>query len=319
MIEKYQNVSGRLALITGSAGFLGRHFVARLEHEGFSVNTVDLVDMERRSTGQHFVGDIRQVLPELHSQYDVAIHLAATVDGRETIDGDPLRLASNLSLDVSFFEFARRTRPSRSIYMSSPAAYPVRLQTGKDGEALGETEIDFETGQVGVPDQTYGWSKLTGEFLARVAHLNHQLNFSVYRPFSVYGPGQSDRYPVTAICNRAIRREDPLVVWGAGDQSRDFVFVDDVVDVVVSTFSRLDALSPMNICSGVPTTFDRLAELAARIVGYQPKIGHLPHKPRGVYRRYGSPVRLNQWCHLGTTLELGLTRLINNMQESGEW
>ena len=138
-----------------------------------------------------------------------AFHLAAIIGGRAVIDGNPMAVAIDLALDALCFNWAVNKKPERLLYASSSAAYPVDLQ-GKDGAvALKESDIQFG-GRLGQPDMTYGWSKLTGEYLARIAHQHYGLHTACVRPFSGYGEEQDLSYPVPSIALRAAKRENPL-------------------------------------------------------------------------------------------------------------
>ena len=132
-------------------------------------------------------------------------HFAAIVGGRMVIDGNPLAVALDLALDAAVqLGGAGKARPV-AVRVSS-AAYPVDLQ-GKDGAvALKESDIQFG-GRLGQPDMTYGWSKLTGEYLARIAHQHYGLHTACVRPFSGYGEEQDLTYPVPSIALRAAKRE----------------------------------------------------------------------------------------------------------------
>lgn len=99
-------------LVTGSAGFLGRHACAMFEAQGHQVTGVDI----RTGTDCRYVYDSAQ-------RYDTVAHFAAIVGGRATIDGDPLAVAQTMALDVAFFRYIQRTRPRHSVYPSSSAAY----------------------------------------------------------------------------------------------------------------------------------------------------------------------------------------------------
>ncbi|MGH7488212.1 MAG: NAD-dependent epimerase/dehydratase family protein, partial [bacterium] len=183
---------------------------------GWSLDIIDVKPLpENSAVRKAFCDDVRSVLPRLEGRYDLAVHLAASVGGRVGIEHDPLGVASNLALDAEFFAFASRNRPARCIYLSSSAVYPVDRQTGSwNGRPLREEEVDVSNGPIGIPDLTYGWAKLTGEYLALVTQQSFGVPTAIYRPFSIYGPGQSGDYPITAICERAQSRKDPLVVWG---------------------------------------------------------------------------------------------------------
>ncbi|MFW6074610.1 MAG: NAD-dependent epimerase/dehydratase family protein, partial [Chloroflexota bacterium] len=288
------NASDRPALVTGGCGFVGRHVVARLVNSGRNVWVIDDLSTGQDPAnwlpalglsvldpdGQHFghsngavvtwqEGDLRQVL-RAALQGDISLpefgdvfHLAAVVGGRLKIDGDPLSVATDLAIDAEFFNWAIAAEPERILYASSSAAYPVHLQGESDHVALHEEMIDFDSGKVGTPDMTYGWAKLTGEYLSRIAAKNYGLNVACVRPFSGYGEDQDESYPIPAIAARAARREDPLTVWGSGLQGRDFVHIEDCVTVMQRALDVIHDGSAINIGSGCLTTFLEVARLFA--------------------------------------------------------
>ena len=99
--------------------------------------------------------------------------------------------------------------------------------------ALAESDIDFSGGKLGQPDMTYGWSKLTGEYLARIAAEYYDLSVACVRPFSGYGEDQDLSYPIPAIAARAAGQETPFEVWGTGKQGRDFVHIEDCIEAMI--------------------------------------------------------------------------------------
>ena len=98
------------------------------------------------------------------TDFDYAFHLAAMVGGRLMIEERPLAVADDLSIDAAFWQWAARTRPKQSVCFSSSAAYPITLQRQYDYVLLREDMIDFQS-ELGMPDLSYGWSKLTAEYL----------------------------------------------------------------------------------------------------------------------------------------------------------
>ena len=310
------------ALVTGGCGFVGRHVIARLLRDGRSVWVIDNL-----STGKHpdewaasldlvairfesgrFVhangasmtwieGDMRDILGSARDglldlpHFGDVFHLAAVVGGRMKIDGDPLSVATDLAIDAEFFNWAIIARPERILYASSSAAYPVQLQGDTDHVALNEEMIDFATGNLGAPDMTYGWAKLTGEYLSRIAAKNYGLRVACVRPFSGYGEDQDESYPIPAIAARAARHEAPLTVWGSGQQGRDFVHIDDCVDVMVRVLDVIEDGGAINIGSGRLTTFLEVARRFADLAGYEPEIQPLVDKPVGVQARYADTTR----------------------------
>lgn len=268
------------ALVTGSAGFLGRHFTRALEQRGWEVRTCDT------KTG----GDALWVFggyDQIHETvFDLVVHCAAVEPHRAAIDGMPNHLAANLHLDAALFDWAVRTGQRRVLYLSSSAAYPVWLQ---DGRGYRLTERD--TAKAIQPDAGYGWTKLTGERMAADA-IGAGLAVHVVRPFSGYGEDQDTRWPFGAFIDRARRRDDPFIVWGPGTQVRDWIHVDDVVDGALAVVDA-DFLLPVNLCTGVGTSMLDLAELVCKTAGYRPAIQNQPDAPTGVFYRVGNPTRLH--------------------------
>ena len=93
---------------------------------------------------------------------------------------------------------------------------------------------------IGMPDMSYGWAKLTCEYLARLAYEKHGLKSVCYRPFSGYGEDQDNSYPFPSICKRVLAHQGAKVldVWGSGKQMRDFIHIDDCVAGVVATMDQ---------------------------------------------------------------------------------
>jgi nucleoside-diphosphate-sugar epimerase len=258
-------------LITGGEGFVGREF--RRQLTGHDVTVVDL------KSGM----DCRDWFKWHNDRYDLVIHLAAIVGGRMKIDGAPLEVATDLAIDSDFFQWALRTRPERIVYFSSSAAYPAFLQTPGSTWCLRESDIDLE--HVATPDQTYGWSKLTGEILAMYAR-EAGLTVHVFRPFSGYGTDQDLDYPFPSFIARGLRKADPFDVWGDGTACRDFIHIRDVVRAVFAAIDH-NYDGPLNLGTGFATSFNELAELVMTEAGYRGVIRHHTDRPVGCHFRVG--------------------------------
>lgn len=302
------------ALVTGHQGFVGRHMTRALLGEGYEVTGIDIAagddcrDFFAGSTTGHF---------------DLVVHCAAVVGGRAMIDGEPLALAAeDLSIDAALFRWALRTRPGRIVYFSSSAAYPVAMQQRYSHEALYEEVLsgsmwvdDGLFRGFGMPDQTYGWVKLTGERLAAEAN-KVGIRTHVFRPFSGYGADQDEAYPFPAIVRRAMVHDpaNAFVVWGDPASTRDWVHIDDVVGCVLAAIDA-DDIGPMNICTGVATDFADLARKALAAVGHfgVPVVGE-PGKPAGVFHRVGDPTRMRRVCAPRVTLDEGIERAVAELR-----
>jgi len=275
------------ALVTGDRGFLGRHFKAELEARGWDVTGLDIKRAPSQDCRRYFGRDIGARVP---GRYDLVVHAAAVVGGREVIDGSPLETAVNFSLDAEMFRWAAVAKPGRVLYLSSSAVYPVEFQ--EDDEYGWLKEYLTGPGQPfrGKPDQVYGWSKLTGEILA--AELRAAgVPVTVVRPFSGYGEDQDTTYPFPAFVERALRRDDPFDIW-CGSCVRDFIHVDDVVKGALAVAGDGTPL-PVNLCNGVPTSFRDLAARVTAQARYSPRVQELTGKPTGVAYRVGYTGRMD--------------------------
>lgn len=299
------------AMVTGDAGFIGRHMRAELEQRGWTVHGCDL------KTGD----DCRDVFRMDDTIYDLVVHCAYHVGGRAAIDGNSMLLALNLELDARLFDWAVRTGQKRVLYYSSSAAYPICLQTAdaalhilgniydkaRPWIPLREDMVDTQA-WVRQPDARYGWAKLTGEQLADAARLAG-LRVHVVRPFSGYGGDQDLTYPFPAILDRVLRGE--LSVWGPPGQYRDWVHVDDVIGCSLAVVDN-DVEYPVNICSGVGVEMGDLAVRMAQIAGVvvPDEVTYLRDQPTGVMARVGDPTRMAEIYQPTVDLDEGIRRAI---------
>jgi nucleoside-diphosphate-sugar epimerase len=133
------------------------------------------------------------------------------------------------------------------------------------------------------------------------------------RPFSGYGEDQDLTYPIPAIAARAARQEDPFEVWGSGNQGRDFVHIDDVLDCVEVAMETIHDGTAINIGMGRLSSFREIIEIFCRFAGYQPTIKPLLDKPVGVHSRYCNMdfVKETLGWEAKISLEEGLRRVYN--------
>jgi nucleoside-diphosphate-sugar epimerase len=294
----------KTALVTGASGFVGRHFTRHLRDGGWAVHAIDVCQGPRVTVMDaldYFRG------PDPFS-YDLVLHCAAVVGGRQVIDRNPLAQAVNLQLDAALFDWALKARPGRVIYFSSSAAYPVHLQTAELGRRLSEDDISWDGRMAGQPDQLYGWAKLTGELLARKA-LAEGLAVSVVRPFSGYGEDQGGDYPFAAFIDRALRREDLFFIWGDGNQVRDFIHIDDIVGAVMAMYD-LGVNGPLNLGTGYGISMRQLALLTCELARYSPEFETVPSAPSGVAWRVADPARMMRVWKPKVMLDEGICRAL---------
>jgi nucleoside-diphosphate-sugar epimerase len=282
-------------LITGDAGFVGTHF-----RNALSEHQIVGVDIKNGLDARHFFATD-------NTYFDLVIHLAAIVGGRATIEGAPLSVAVDLAIDAEMFQWALRTRPARIVYYSSSAAYPIELQGHGSTHKLKESDIDLD--DIQSPDLTYGWAKLTGEMLAKYAE-NEGLRVHVFRPFSGYGEDQALDYPFPSFIARGGRRENPFKIWGTGNQTRDFIHISDVVEATLSAVKN-DIQGPVNLGTGIASSFNELAELVSKISGYNPEFERIIGAPEGVQYRVCDPSKMLEFYAPKVSLEEGIKRALD--------
>lgn len=336
-------------LISGGCGFVGRNMVKRLyrstkdriifidnllvgkhpsewlpEEKTGNIHDIEIFGDDHRL---FFIkDDFRNLLKKMteddrylqktygfeFDKFSDVFHFAAIVGGRAVIDGDPMMVAQDLAIDAEFFYWICRHKPERALYPSSSAAYPINLQTESHSIALSESDIDFNN--MGQPDMTYGWSKLTGEFLAKIAAEYYGVSVLCIRPFSGYGEDQDLTYPIPAIAQRVARREAPMEVWGTGKQGRDFVHIEDVMDCIFLAMDHISDGSAINIGMGRLTSFIEIIDVLTDIAGYKPEIKCLLDKPVGVHSRYSNMDYVHS--KLGWTAKISMEEGMRRMYEA---
>ena len=278
-------------LITGHKGFVGRYFWKKLDNGKNKLTGIDIKDNT----------DCRDFFKKSDTQFDLVIHLAAIVGGRETIENRPLAIADNFSIDSEFFQWCLKTKPKKVVYFSSSAAYPTYYQVEGNERKLSEDMADFSS----KPDMTYGWSKMVGEYLASFVD-----NVYIFRPFSGYGSDQDLNYPFPMYVKRAIEKQDPFEVWGNGKQTRDFIHIDDIVDAVITSLDNTPN-GPINLGTGRSTSFLELAQMSMDAVGYKGKIVTRPDKPVGCMHRVSDNSKMLSFYTPKISLEQGIWKAVN--------
>ena len=269
-------------LITGVAGFLGSHLANFLTREGHQVRGID--DL---STGDPQVlapdvlftrGDVndRPKLWTLLQDVDCVYHLAARVSVPESVLYPREYNATNVGGTVSLMEAMRDVGVRRVVFISSGAVYGEQEQQPVSESASPN------------PQSPYAVSKLAAEYYVRTIGDLWRIDTVSLRVFNAYGPGQRlppSHPPVIPFFLRQATRGSSLVIHGRGDQTRDYVFVDDVVAAMIaaSTAPGVDDLV-INIGSGIGTTVNELVRLIRDTTGTNAEVIRNPKTSPGVSR-----------------------------------
>jgi UDP-glucose 4-epimerase len=246
--------------VTGGYGFIGSYLVRRLLELGFEVVVFDnfsrssCVAVEGASVVK---GDLRfaPAVERALDGVDVVYHLAALTDVRESVRRPRLYHRVNADGTLNLLEGCRRAGVRRVVYVSSCAVYgePVRLPIGEDHPTN--------------PLSPYAASKLAAEAYCRSYAFCYGFDVTVFRLFNVYGPRQSDDYAgVISTFVKRVCEGKPPIIYGSGEQSRDFIYVGDVVECLAKAID-LSGFDVFNLGSGRAVTVNELAELVLRLSG----------------------------------------------------
>jgi GDP-L-fucose synthase len=302
-------------LITGGCGFIGRHFTKKMECLGYSCTVVDNISSKSallpeqwpthlKCDNINFLNiNILEYLLTIHDTFDIIIHASAIVGGRETIENDPLLISQNITIDNELFRWIEKNPVKYLVYFSSSAVYPTSLQTSENYRKLKLEDIDIYNDKISIPDLTYGWSKLTGEFLLSILSKRVDTKISIYRPFSGYGEDQHDTYPFPSIMKKVMNNSSNIEIWS--DAVRDFVYIDDIVDYVIQTCFHNENMIIKNIGTGIPTSMSQLAKTFSKII-HNTEINVIvqENKPKGVFYRVSIENDDYKW----TSLEDGVKK-----------
>ncbi|MCC5877983.1 MAG: NAD-dependent epimerase/dehydratase family protein [Candidatus Sumerlaeia bacterium] len=294
-------------LITGGAGFIGSHLAAAWTARGADVVVLDSLRSGNRENlvgiNCEFVAGLVEdadLVARLARDAAVIHHLAAVVSVPESVENPEETEAINTRGTINVLEAARRGAVRRVVLSSSSAVY---------GEA--DRPIHREA-DLPEPMSPYAISKLSGEhYLAAYSKL-YGLETVSLRYFNVYGPRQDPNSPYAAaiaIFSRNAREGTPLKIFGDGSQTRDFVFVEDVV--AANLLAAEKGAGVYNVSTGEIITINDLAEKIRECAGSSSPIEHLPPRPGDIMHSRGDATRLRALGWKPTvTLEAGLKRTI---------
>lgn len=303
--------SGKKIFVTGGAGFIGHHLVDKLIDRGASVGIGDNLSsgsLERllavfkkkkmkyvkTSYGYNVEGGHRFVSVNFENfddtiaafkDYEIVFHLAAAIGGRGFIESHPADCCENFAITQNVIKAAALHKINRIQYASTACVYPRKLQQKYRSSYLLKEEDAFADNWANA-DREYGWAKLMGEIMLRAYHTQYHLKGSITRYVTVYGPGENNSHAIIALIERALKRQDPYVVWGSGRQDRDFTYVEDIVAGTLLACEHITNGEAVNLGTGVRHTIGETIEMIFDTVGWRPKkIFFDRSKPEGVKTR----------------------------------
>jgi UDP-glucose 4-epimerase len=311
-----------VSVVTGGAGFIGSHTVDALVAAGHQVVVLDDFSSGRRENLRRWDGDARVEVVECdvadglyaplldvtrrRGRVERIVHLAAQVSVVYSIANPLDEARTNYIGTVQVMDYARRLGVRKVVFASSAAIY---------GD-VAELPVAEETGEH--PLSPYGIDKRASELFLRYASLVHSVATQPLRFFNVYGPRQDPRSPYSGVISifidRGLAGRD-LTIYGDGEQTRDFVFVGDVVRAVVgAALADSGAGLPVNIATGQSTSVNQLAAEVLRLCGSSAPVHHAEARAGEIRHSVARVTRAEEV--LGFRAE---TPLAEGLRQTVEW
>ncbi|MDP9655340.1 UNVERIFIED_ORG: UDP-glucose 4-epimerase [Pseudomonas putida] len=301
-------------LITGGAGFIGSHLTDALLAKGHAVRILDDLSTGKRSNlpldnpkVELIVGDVADaaVVAQAMAGCSAVAHLAAVASVQASVD-DPVRThQSNFIGTLNVCEAMRQAGVKRVLFASSAAVY------GNNGE--GES-IDEDTPKA--PLTPYAVDKLASEHYFDFYRRQHGLEPVIFRFFNIFGPRQDPSSPysgVISIFSERALKGLPITVFGDGEQTRDFVYVEDLVDLLVQAIEKPRAeVGAVNVGWNQATTLKQMLEALEAVVGQLPPVSYGPARSGDIRHSRANNRRLLERFTTTeqTPMRVGLARLL---------
>lgn len=293
------NLEGETVLVTGGASFIGSHLVEDLLERDADVRVADDFSSGELDNLAAVEDDVQVVEGNL-KHWDFAVdategvdrvfHLAADHGGRGYIATHPADCATNMALDNIVFEAAVENGVEKITFASSACVYPTDIQ--QERRRLQEDMVSFDKRGGAYADETYGWAKLMGERSLQAFHEQYGIDASAVRIFTAYGPRENETHAIVALIAKAFAEQDPFQIWGDGEQTRNFTYVDDIVNGLVLANEHISDGTPVNAGISEYISINRAAEAIFDYLDWEPdEIDYQTDKPVGVRHRAADTAR----------------------------
>ncbi len=275
-------------LVTGAGGFIGHHLVKRLKADGHWVRGADLKspEYEPSAADQFEVLDLRKSDNCLQAtrNVDQVYNLAADMGGIGYITSSLAQISkNNILINAHMLDASRLNGVKRFLFSSSACVYAQYKQKNPEVTPLRE-----EDAYPADPEPGYGWEKLFAEELCRYYWKDHQFETRIVRFHNVYGTlgtydGGKEKAPA-AISRKVALATDEIEIWGDGEQTRSFMYIDDCVEGLIRIMSS-DYREPLNLGTDEMVSINQLVDMISKIAGKNLVKRHDKTKPQGVRGR----------------------------------
>lgn len=302
-------------LVTGGAGFIGSHLVDELVSRGYKVVVLDNFWSGRmENVSQHLKsdafklvdGDVRdkRVVRDAMNGVDAVMHLAALIDVERSVNNPFETHDVNVTGTLNILKEAVRKNIKRFVYASSTAVY---------GEV---NPLPLNEDSPPKPISPYAASKASAECYCRAFYKSYGLETVTLRYFNVYGPRQ-ELNPYSGVIAKFLKNAssgEPLVVYGDGEQTRDFICINDVVDATILALEKGGLTDEtFNVCTGKPITINELTQIVKEVTGKDLQIVYDKPRKGDLKNNYGDPAKAEEILGFKAkvTLKKGLERFVS--------
>jgi nucleoside-diphosphate-sugar epimerase len=293
----------RPVLVTGGASFIGSTLVDELVARGADVRVVDDLSSGKRANIRAHVdeGAVEFLYDDLRTPgvagravegVSIVFHLAGDHGGRGYVDLNQAACATNLVLDGTLFLACRAAGVEKVVYASSGCVYPNYAQIDPNEEMYLREELADEPPYDA--DNMYGYAKLMGELSLRAYAREWGLKAASCRYFTVYGERGKEDHAVIAMIARAFVDQNPFLVWGTGEQVRNWTYVGDIVAGTILAAERIDDGTAVNLGTMERTRVIDAVREVLRYTGKDLEIEFQPDMPTGPVNRVANNSRARE-------------------------
>ena len=281
-------------LITGGCGFIGTNLVLNLCRD--KNNKIIVIDNLWRGTNKYIknISNVKFIKGDLTDydlclkyiiNVDIVYHLAEIVSGVDfAFNNQSFIFRQNILINSNVLNACITNKISNYIYVGTACSYPKKNQHIKGLNYFKEEDIHPLT-----PETSYGMSKYLGEYEADLASKENDINIGILRLHNVYGPycsyDEKTSQVIPALICKSLKSEKTLEIWGSGQQYRDFIYVDDVVNALILMSEKGMNKGVIQVGTGKPITIKTIGELLVNFNDKNLSIAYNKNKPEGDFGR----------------------------------
>ena len=280
-------------LVTGAGGFIGGHLIKELQNRNYKVRAADIKPFSEwfqcSNNAENFVLDmsVKENCFKMADGVDGVINMACNMGGMGFIENNKAECMLSVLINTNLLRASHINQVKKFLFSSSACVYNIDKQKNTNTQGLREDES-----YPAYPEDGYGWEKLFSERMCRHFKEDFNLDVRIVRLHNVYGhlgtySGGREKAPA-AICRKIaeakINNSDTIDVWGDGEQTRSFMFIDDCIEGLLKIFNS-DYSEPINLGSTEQVSINNLVNKIETIANYKINKNYLIDKPKGVRGR----------------------------------